>query len=73
MSARQAINTIKATGSRTHYHQSTGEEIKKAFDDKEFIRELIETAIKNWDPKSQGIDVAVLLPEKDKKDLMNIL
>ncbi len=70
LSARQAINTIKQQITELITARSTGEEIKEAFEDRDFIKRIIETAIKNWDPKSsQGIDVALLLPEKDQKEL----
>lgn len=70
LSARQAINTIKQQITELITAKSTEEEITKAFEDSGFIRKIIETAIKNWDPSSnKGIDVAVLLPEKDRKEL----
>jgi V/A-type H+/Na+-transporting ATPase subunit E len=70
LSARQAINTIKQQLTSLITARSTGEEIKKAFADKEFIRRIIETAIKNWSPSgTKGIDVTLLLPEKDRKEL----
>jgi len=70
LSARQAINTIKQQITELVTAKATEEEIKKAFDDREFIRRIIETTVKNWEPTtSKGIDVAVLLPEKDQKEL----
>jgi V/A-type H+/Na+-transporting ATPase subunit E len=70
LSARQAINTIKQQLTALITTRATGEEIKKAFADKEFIQRIIETAIKNWNPSgTKGIDVALLLPEKDRKEL----
>ena len=70
LSARQAINSIKQQITELITAKSTGDEVKKAFDDREFIRRIIETAIKNWDPKgSKSVDVALLLPEKDRKEL----
>ncbi len=70
MSARQAISTIKQRITELITAKSTGEKVKEAFDDKKFLQNIIETAIKNWDPSgSKGIDVAVLLPEKDRKEL----
>jgi V/A-type H+/Na+-transporting ATPase subunit E len=70
LSARQAISTIKQKITDLITARSTGTEIKKALDDKEFLQKIILTAIKNWDPKSaQGIDVAILLPESDRKEL----
>ncbi len=70
LSARQAINSIKQQLTELITLKSTGEEVKKAFDNKEFIRRIIETAVKNWNPKeSKSVDVALLLPEKDLKEL----
>ncbi len=70
LSARQAINTIKQQITELITAKSTGEEIRQAFNNKEFLQRIIETAVKNWDPKeSKSIDVAVLLPEKDEKEL----
>jgi V/A-type H+/Na+-transporting ATPase subunit E len=70
LSARQAISTIKQQITGLITAKATGEEIKKAFGDKEFIQRIIETAIKNWNPSgSKGIDVALLLPEKDQEEL----
>jgi V/A-type H+/Na+-transporting ATPase subunit E len=70
LSARQAINTIKQQITELITAKSTGKEVKKAFEDREFLQRIIEAAVKNWDPRSsKGIDVAVLLPEKDKKEL----
>ncbi len=70
LSARQAISTIKQRITELITTKSTGEKVKEAFDDKKFLQNIIETAIKNWDPSgSKGIDVAVLLPEKDRKEL----
>jgi V/A-type H+/Na+-transporting ATPase subunit E len=70
LSARQAINTIKQQLTELIITRTTGEDIKKALGDKEFLQRIIETAVKNWDPSStKGIDVAVLLPEKERKEL----
>lgn len=70
LSARQAINTIKQQITEIITAKSTGEKIKEAFDEKEFLQNVIVTAVKNWNPKeSKSIDVTVLLPEKDQKEL----
>ncbi|TVR73239.1 MAG: V-type ATP synthase subunit E [Marinilabiliales bacterium] len=70
LSARQAINTIKQQITGLVTAKATGENIKEAFKEKEFLQKIIEVAVKNWDPKSgKTMDVAVLLPEKDKKEL----
>jgi V/A-type H+/Na+-transporting ATPase subunit E len=70
LSARQAINTIKQQITEIITAKSTGEKIKEAFDEKEFLQNVIVTAVRNWNPKeSKSIDVTVLLPEKDQKEL----
>jgi len=70
LSARQAINSIKQQLTELITTKSAGEEIKKAFGDNEFIKRIIETAIKNWNREDAGsLDVAVLLPEKEEKEL----
>ncbi len=70
LSARQAISTIKQQITELITARATGEKVKESFDDKEFLQKIIETAVKNWDPKStRGIDVTVLLPEKNRKEL----
>ncbi|MFO7922610.1 MAG: hypothetical protein R6U58_02850 [Bacteroidales bacterium] len=70
LSARQAINTIKQQITELITAKSTGEKVKEAFKDKEFIQRIIESAIKNWNPKeTKTIDVEVILPEKDRKEL----
>ncbi len=70
LSARQAINTIKQQITGLITAKAAGENIKKAFKDKEFLQKIIETAVKNWDPKSgKTMDMVILLPEKDRKEL----
>lgn len=70
LSARQAISTIKQQLTGLITAKATGEEVKKAFADKEFIQRIIETTLKNWNPSgTKGVDVALLLPEKDQKEL----
>ena len=70
LSARQAINTIKQQITELVTAKTTGEDVKKAFKDKEFIQKIIETTLKNWNPGgTKAIDAALLLPEKDRKEL----
>jgi len=45
------------------------EPVKKAFDDVKFVKEIIETVVKNWDPqKNETIDLSVLLPTDLEKE-----
>jgi V/A-type H+/Na+-transporting ATPase subunit E len=70
LSARQAVNKVKQEITRLIIAKSTGKPVKEALDDREFMQKIILTAVKNWDPKSSaGIDIAVILPEKDRKEL----
>ncbi len=70
LSARQAINTIKQQITELITAKATGVKVKESFEDKEFLQKIIETAVKNWDPKSnKAIDVTVLLPGKNRKEL----
>ena len=70
LSARQAINTIRQKIAELITAKSTGDNVSKAFDDKEFLQRIIETAVKNWNPNdTKAMDVTVLLPEKDRKEL----
>jgi len=48
--------------------------IKDSFQDTEFVKNIILTTIKNWNPqKPEELDLKILLPEKDKKELANFL
>jgi V/A-type H+/Na+-transporting ATPase subunit E len=70
LSARQAVNKVRQEITGLITAKSTGKAVREALNDKEFMQKIILTAVKNWDPKSSGgIDIAVLLPEKDRKEL----
>ena len=44
--------------------------VKDALKDKDFVKRLIETSIKNWKPASdEDIDISLLLPEKQEKEI----
>ena len=48
--------------------------IKESFKDPEFIKKIILTTIKNWNPqKSEGIDLKILLPKDDEKEFAEFL
>ena len=43
--------------------------VKKAFDDVKFVKDVIETVVKNWNPqKNETIDLSVLLPADLEKE-----
>ncbi len=70
LSARQAISAIKQELNNLIITRATEKVVKDAFDDDKFIKHIIETAIKNWNPgESKSFDAVILLPEKDEKEL----
>lgn len=69
LSARQALATIKQQVTELITSQTTEEPVKEAFKDKDFIKRIIETTIKNWDPGKEAFDLQLLLPKEDEKEL----
>lgn len=69
LSARQALATIKQRITELITIQSTAEPVKEAFRDKEFIKKIIETTIKNWNPGKEAYDLQLLLPKEDEEVL----
>lgn len=69
MSARQSISAIKQQITAMVTTRLVAEPVKEAFKDKDFVKSIIETVIKNWDPKSGGIDLALTLPKEDTQKL----
>lgn len=69
LSARQALATIKQQVTELITAQTTEEPVKDAFKDKDFIKRIIETTIKNWDSGKESYDLQLLLPKTDEKEL----
>lgn len=69
LSARQALATIKQQITELITVQTTGEPVKEAFRDKEFIKKIIETTIKNWNPGKEAYDLQLLLPKEEENEL----
>lgn len=70
MSARQSIAAIKQQITGLITANLVKEPVKAAISDKEFVKRIIESVIRNWDPKSgAGLDLAVVLPKEDEKTL----
>jgi V/A-type H+/Na+-transporting ATPase subunit E len=69
MSARQSISAIKQQITELLTTRLVAEPVKEAIKDKDFVKSIIETVIKNWDPKSGGMDLALTLPKEDEKKL----
>ncbi len=47
----------------------TKQPVKDAFKDNDFIKKIIETALKNWVQDQSKVDLILLLPENQEKDL----
>lgn len=63
LAAKQTIRTVKQQITDMIVSKIIDEPVKKAFDDEKFVKEIIETVVKNWDPKKgEAIDLSVLLP-----------
>jgi len=70
LSSKQAINALKQQITDLINGEIVGTSVKKVFEDKDFIKKLIETSIKNWQPASnEDADLTILLPEKQEKEI----
>ncbi len=69
LSARQALAAIRQQITELVTIRTIDEPVKDAFKDKEFIKKIIETTIKNWNPGMEAYDLQLLLPKEDEKDL----
>ncbi|MFO7827641.1 MAG: hypothetical protein R6V23_03390 [Bacteroidales bacterium] len=69
LASKQTIRTVKQQVVELITSKVIDEPVKKSFDDEKFVKEIIETVIKNWNPqKDESIDLSVLLPEKLEKE-----
>jgi V/A-type H+-transporting ATPase subunit E len=69
LASRQAITDLKQKISELIQTSTIKPESKEAFKDGAFAREIIQTIIKNWNPKdSKTVDLNLLLPASQQKD-----
>ncbi len=69
LSARQAISDVKQQIINLVQVKTIEPQTKEAFKEEAFTKDIIQTIVKNWDPKgSDHVDLAVLLPEKKQKE-----
>ena len=74
ISARQSITAIKQRITDLISDKAVKDSIGKAFDDKEFIKDLITKLIKNWgEIEKSDKDVILFLSEDDRKKLEEAL
>lgn len=70
LSSKQAINVLKQQITDLVNGEIVSASVKEAFKDKDFVKRLIETSIKNWKPASEeDIDISLLLPEKQENEI----
>lgn len=68
LAAKQTIRNVEQKITDMIVAKATDLPVKDAFNDSEFMKELIHTAVKNWSPSDESMNLAVLLPEKMQKD-----
>ncbi len=68
LAARQFISALKQKTTQLITTQQVENQIKEAFNDQAFIKEMILTAVKNW-KQDDDANLLVLLPEKNRKEL----
>jgi len=69
LASKQTIRTVQQQITDTIVSKVIEEPVKKAFDEVKFVKEIIETVVKNWDSqKSETIDLSVLLPDELQKE-----
>ncbi len=69
LSSRQAISDLKQEITKLIQAKAIEPETKKAFKEAEFTKDIIQTVVKNWNPKSDNmVDLKVLLPEAKQKE-----
>ena len=74
LAAKQTMREVKKQLTELITTKVIKEPVKKSLDDTEFIKKIIETIIKNWDPKSgQVASISVAVPENMQKDLQEYL
>ncbi|MBA7531770.1 V-type proton ATPase subunit E [subsurface metagenome] len=69
LSGKQAINALKQQIVDIINDKITTTAVKGAFDDKNFINKIIETSLSNWASSGQSMDLSLLLPARDEKNL----
>ena len=69
LAAKQTVRTVKQQITDMIVSKVIDEPVKKAFDDEKFVKEIIETVVKNWNPqKNEAIDLSILLPADLEKE-----
>ncbi len=68
LSAKQAVNALKQQITDIINGSVVNTSVSKAFNDKDFIKKIIEITLKNWSAGSTN-DLSVILPADNEKEL----
>jgi len=69
LAAKQTVRTVKQQITELIIANIIDQPVKKSFDDQKFVKEIIETVIKNWNPqKYETVNLSILLPSALEKD-----
>lgn len=69
LSSRQSLMALKKEISDLIQASVFKEPLDHAFEDKEFIRKILETLVENWDPSDEDADLRVLIPEERLEEM----
>ncbi|MCB0587665.1 MAG: hypothetical protein KDD06_20405 [Phaeodactylibacter sp.] len=69
LSAEQALHALRQQVSHLIITKAVNEPLRDAFSGREFLKKIIETLIRNWDPGNEARGLALLLPEKEREEL----
>jgi V/A-type H+/Na+-transporting ATPase subunit E len=65
LAARQAISTLRQEVANAITFRTSGEPLGKAINDQDFLKEIIEIAVRSWGKNGHDqADLALILPEK---------
>ncbi len=74
LSARQVISALKQEIANAITFQTTGTPLGKAINDKDFLKEIIEIAVRNWSQNGHSqADLALILPESAQANVDDYL
>ncbi|MBR0123645.1 MAG: hypothetical protein IJM12_07370 [Bacteroidales bacterium] len=68
LTANQAVSSIKQSVANVLLENVIDKSMKGLFNDKEFLKEMILTMVKNWDSTKEQADFNILFPEDSKLD-----
>jgi V/A-type H+-transporting ATPase subunit E len=74
LSGRQALNAIKQEIAEIVTLRAIAVPLSEAVGDKDFLKKIIEAAIKNWNPSGDVVpDLSLILPEEARENLDHYL